>query len=206
MCAISLSDAGLTISRIFRLIMAAFLAAIPAGSTASARICDPRSPSNRRRHHAPFRPSLILPVSHSPRLVPNKQSRKCPHSLRRISVYRGGQKRVNAALAPSKPEPADLIPGAPKIPESDSPPLQLPDALTHAEELDDVASDDSKFVWERHWYPVALIEDLDPNRPTGFELLGIPLVLWKDETGEWKAFKDLCPHRLAPLSVSDLRR
>ena len=112
---------------------------------------------------------------------------------------------MSAALAPSKPEISDLIPGAPEIPEFDSPPPHLPDALARSEEHDDVASDDSKFVWERHWYPVALIEDLDPNRPTAFELLGIPLVLWKDETGKWKAFKDLCPHRLAPLSVSDLR-
>ncbi|KAI5075266.1 hypothetical protein GOP47_0009342 [Adiantum capillus-veneris] len=57
-----------------------------------------------------------------------------------------------------------------------------------------------KFVWKDHWYPVSLIEDLDPSVPTPFQLLGIDLVLWCDREGNWKAFLDKCPHRLAPLS------
>ncbi|XP_077246419.1 pheophorbide a oxygenase family protein with Rieske 2Fe-2S domain-containing protein [Tasmannia lanceolata] len=59
----------------------------------------------------------------------------------------------------------------------------------------------SKFSWREHWYPVSLIEDLNPSRPTPFQLLGREIVLWKDnKSGEWIAFDDRCPHRLAPLS------
>lgn len=57
-----------------------------------------------------------------------------------------------------------------------------------------------QFQWGRHWYPVALIEDLDPAVPTPFTLLGEDMVLWRDNQGLWRAHKDLCPHRLAPLS------
>ncbi|KAJ4827356.1 hypothetical protein Tsubulata_044803 [Turnera subulata] len=60
---------------------------------------------------------------------------------------------------------------------------------------------DSKFSWRDHWYPVSLVEDLDPNLPTPFQLLGRDLVLWFDNANqEWVAFDDKCPHRLAPLS------
>ncbi len=57
------------------------------------------------------------------------------------------------------------------------------------------------FVWRDHWYPVSLIQDLDPSAPTSFQLLGRELVVWKDRQGEWRVFVDKCPHRLAPLSV-----
>ncbi|KAL6341807.1 hypothetical protein AAG906_038051 [Vitis piasezkii] len=66
---------------------------------------------------------------------------------------------------------------------------------------DERSSSSSKFLWRDHWYPVSLIEDLDTNRPTPFQLLGRDIVLWKDKsTAEWVAFDDKCPHRLAPLS------
>lgn len=57
-----------------------------------------------------------------------------------------------------------------------------------------------KFSWKDHWYPVSLVEDLDPGMPTPFQLLGRELVLWKDKEGTWRAFDNKCPHRLAPLS------
>ncbi|CAN1354395.1 Pheophorbide a oxygenase, chloroplastic [Linum perenne] len=61
--------------------------------------------------------------------------------------------------------------------------------------------EDGKFIWKDHWYPVSLIEDLDPALPTPFQLLGRDLVLWFDPVKqEWVAFDDKCPHRLAPLS------
>ncbi|XP_059626945.1 pheophorbide a oxygenase, chloroplastic [Cornus florida] len=67
------------------------------------------------------------------------------------------------------------------------------------EDKDDTSS--SKFSWRDHWYPVSLIEDLDPNSPTPYQLLNRDLVLWFDRsTSEWVAFDDKCPHRLAPLS------
>lgn len=63
-------------------------------------------------------------------------------------------------------------------------------------------SSSSKFSWRDHWYPVSLIEDLDPRLPTPFQLLGREIVLWYDKSkSEWVAFDDKCPHRLAPLSV-----
>lgn len=59
-----------------------------------------------------------------------------------------------------------------------------------------------RFVWRDHWYPVSLVEDLDPRVPTPFQLLNRDLVIWKDpNSGEWAALDDRCPHRLAPLSV-----
>ncbi|XP_010514817.1 PREDICTED: pheophorbide a oxygenase, chloroplastic [Camelina sativa] len=63
----------------------------------------------------------------------------------------------------------------------------------------------SEFKWRDHWYPVSLVEDLDPNVPTRFQLLGRDLVLWFDRNDQkWAAFDDLCPHRLAPLSEGRL--
>ncbi|GAV73168.1 Rieske domain-containing protein/PaO domain-containing protein [Cephalotus follicularis] len=60
---------------------------------------------------------------------------------------------------------------------------------------------DSKFSWRDHWYPVSLVEDLDPALPTPFQLLGRDLVLWFDKNAkQWVALDDKCPHRLAPLS------
>eukprot|EP00246_Nothoceros_aenigmaticus_P012468 TRINITY_DN3898_c0_g1_i1.p1 TRINITY_DN3898_c0_g1~~TRINITY_DN3898_c0_g1_i1.p1 ORF type:complete len:570 (-),score=68.96 TRINITY_DN3898_c0_g1_i1:134-1843(-) len=57
-----------------------------------------------------------------------------------------------------------------------------------------------KFSWRDHWYPVSLLEDLDPGMPTMFQLLGREITLWRDKGGIWRAFDNKCPHRLAPLS------
>ncbi|EPS67609.1 hypothetical protein M569_07157, partial [Genlisea aurea] len=66
---------------------------------------------------------------------------------------------------------------------------------------DDEDISSSKFSWRDHWYPVSLVEDLDPRYPTPFQLLNRDLVLWFDaSTSQWVAFDDKCPHRLAPLS------
>ena len=74
------------------------------------------------------------------------------------------------------------------------------------EEFSDESSS-SKFTWRDHWYPVSLIEDLNPLLPTPFQLLGREIVLWYDKSiSQWVAFDDKCPHRLAPLSVSITNR
>jgi len=57
-----------------------------------------------------------------------------------------------------------------------------------------------RFDWSRAWYPLAVVEDLDPGRPTRLELLGEDLVAWRDGTGTWRVFDDRCPHRSVPLS------
>ncbi|XP_047969546.1 pheophorbide a oxygenase, chloroplastic [Salvia hispanica] len=69
-------------------------------------------------------------------------------------------------------------------------------------EIEDLEEDSSsKFSWRDHWYPVSLVEDLDPRYPTPFQLLNRDLVLWFDNSAsQWVAFDDKCPHRLAPLS------
>lgn len=59
----------------------------------------------------------------------------------------------------------------------------------------------AEFNFFQHWYPLAPIEDLDPQRPTPVTLLGIRLVIWKPRSSaNYRVFLDQCPHRLAPLS------
>ncbi len=48
------------------------------------------------------------------------------------------------------------------------------------------------------WFPVFYERDLDKLHPQKFVLLGVPIVIWWD--GQWNAFTDRCPHRLASLS------
>ena len=64
------------------------------------------------------------------------------------------------------------------------------------------------FDWFDHWYPVNVLDTMDPSRPHKVQLLGIRLVLWNDgatvggkkAAGAWRAFEDSCPHRRGPLS------
>lgn len=61
--------------------------------------------------------------------------------------------------------------------------------------------------WQQRWYPVACLDDLDPARPSAFTLLENDLVLWYDQPAQqWRAFADVCPHRLVPLSEGRLNR
>ena len=85
-------------------------------------------------------------------------------------------------------------------------PTSVPGEAERAEEPSTSASSPpessgEKFVWRDHWYPVSLVEDLDPRVPTPFQLLNRDLVIWNDpNSGDWVALDDRCPHRLAPLS------
>jgi phenylpropionate dioxygenase-like ring-hydroxylating dioxygenase large terminal subunit len=55
--------------------------------------------------------------------------------------------------------------------------------------------------WSEQWWPVAYLNDLDRRVPSRFTLLERDLVLWWDRAGDcWRAFPDVCPHRLVPLS------
>jgi pheophorbide a oxygenase len=77
-----------------------------------------------------------------------------------------------------------------------------PSVPSEAEPSTSAPEPGERFSWRDHWYPVSLVEDLDPSRPTPFQLLNRDLVIWKDpKSGEWVALDDKCPHRLAPLSV-----
>ena len=66
----------------------------------------------------------------------------------------------------------------------------------------------TSFDWFSQWYPVNVIETMDPTRPHAMQLLGLNLVAWNDgetidgvkQEGAWRVFEDACPHRLGPLS------
>jgi phenylpropionate dioxygenase-like ring-hydroxylating dioxygenase large terminal subunit len=62
------------------------------------------------------------------------------------------------------------------------------------------ATEAETFQWHQQWYPVAVLEFLDPTKPHPFQLLGKNVVLWRDGQSQWHCFEDACPHRLAPLS------
>lgn len=56
----------------------------------------------------------------------------------------------------------------------------------------------SSVDWRGFWYPIACTHDV--VEPYPFTLLNEPIVIWKDADGKFHAFKDVCPHRLVPLS------
>lgn len=61
-------------------------------------------------------------------------------------------------------------------------------------------ADDSKFCWERNWYPVVILVDVDGSKPIPVKLLGKKLVLWEGSQGQWFCVADRCTHRYSPLS------
>ncbi|KAK9840097.1 hypothetical protein WJX74_003218 [Apatococcus lobatus] len=56
------------------------------------------------------------------------------------------------------------------------------------------------FVWEKNWYPLFALDDIDPSKPHPAMVLGKELVVFCDTEGSWHCLQDKCPHRLAPLS------
>lgn len=56
-------------------------------------------------------------------------------------------------------------------------------------------SSSSSFVWSQYWYPVHVVDQVDPSRPHAIQLLGKQLVLWRDSQGVWRCNEDACPHR-----------
>ena len=130
-------------------------------------------------------PSLLLPPHPTRHRPPQLLSSLAPRAAsRHLRLPRRASTRLRVAAPTSVPGEADR--SEPSTPAPDS---------------------GEKFVWRDHWYPVSLVEDLDPRVPTPFQLLNRDLVIWKDpNSGEWSALDDRCPHRLAPLSVSQIGR
>ncbi|CAM8967593.1 unnamed protein product [Rhodiola kirilowii] len=63
---------------------------------------------------------------------------------------------------------------------------------------------DTKFTWRDHWYPVSLIEDLDPSETYSVSAMGRDIVLWKDRaTGEWVALDDKCLIDWLPYRIDE---
>lgn len=57
----------------------------------------------------------------------------------------------------------------------------------------------------RYWHPLATAAELARGKPLARTLLGVPLVLFRDASGEAAALQDRCPHRHAPLSCGRVR-
>ena len=51
------------------------------------------------------------------------------------------------------------------------------------------------FNWQKAWYPMMGLDDLDPAVPHAIMLLGKRLVLWRDAQQTWRCLEDSCPHR-----------
>ncbi|CAL5229391.1 g12709 [Coccomyxa viridis] len=83
----------------------------------------------------------------------------------------------------------------------DSAVLDRPAAPDAVEIPDDLTSTSQEpFVWTKQWYPVSIVEALNPKKPNALHLLGKELVAWRTDEGEWVCMDDQCSHRLAPLS------
>ncbi|KAL8167881.1 hypothetical protein V2J09_009380 [Rumex salicifolius] len=114
---------------------------------------------------------------------------------------------VRAPIRPAKRSVAGTVSRL-RVSAPPTPPLTSAEDDTQADvpfSEEENADESTKFTWRDHWYPVSLIEDLDPLLPTPFQLLGRDIVLWFNKsTNEWVALDDKCPHRLAPLSEGRL--
>lgn len=55
-----------------------------------------------------------------------------------------------------------------------------------------------------HWYPLVFSKDLGTKKPYGVEILGDPVVLFRDGSGTAICLSDRCSHRSVPLSLGQL--
>jgi vanillate O-demethylase monooxygenase subunit len=51
------------------------------------------------------------------------------------------------------------------------------------------------------WYVAEGAETIETGKPHGVTILGEPIVIWRDQSGDVHALEDRCVHRLAPLSL-----
>jgi phenylpropionate dioxygenase-like ring-hydroxylating dioxygenase large terminal subunit len=62
----------------------------------------------------------------------------------------------------------------------------------------------TQFSWMKQWYPISPLSYLDASCPTPVTLLGKNLVIWRDENQKWIVMDDVCPHKLAKLSMGTI--
>lgn len=124
---------------------------------------------------------MQIGLSHRPRAGYAVQRGNFPRRVAQVEVRRRRDVRAvtDKVLRVAAPERTELT-----LPETNG----VPDTVQ------------PEFNWFKQWYVVAVADYLDPIRPHKLELLGLPLVLWKDGSGQWRCFENMCPHRLAPLS------
>ena len=64
-----------------------------------------------------------------------------------------------------------------------------------------------EYCWDRYWYAVHIVKDIEVDKPTKVTLLERDYVLWKQSgSNEITAFLDQCPHRLVPLSEGRIEK
>jgi phenylpropionate dioxygenase-like ring-hydroxylating dioxygenase large terminal subunit len=56
-----------------------------------------------------------------------------------------------------------------------------------------------------YWYVACLSKELKTKKPLKVTMLGIPMVIFRNESGEVGALLDRCPHRSIPLSIGTVR-
>jgi len=67
--------------------------------------------------------------------------------------------------------------------------------------------DRDAYDWYSHWYPVHIVENMDPARPHTTQLLGMDLVIWmacpdvdgEHQLGSWRVSRDACTQCQGPL-------
>ena len=70
---------------------------------------------------------------------------------------------------------------------------------------DDDVEDAGVSLWAAQWWPLCFAAHTTKTAPIATKLLGAPLVVWWDGTGEaWRCTLDRCSHRMAPLSEGRL--
>lgn len=62
----------------------------------------------------------------------------------------------------------------------------------------------TQFIWSQQWYPISPLSYLDTSSPTPITLLGKKLVIWRDKNQNWIVMDDICPHKLAKLSMGTI--
>lgn len=62
----------------------------------------------------------------------------------------------------------------------------------------------TQFLWAKQWYPIIPLSYLDILNPTPVTLLGKKLVIWRDKNQKWIVMDDVCPHKLARLSMGSI--
>ena len=63
----------------------------------------------------------------------------------------------------------------------------------------------SQFSWTKQWYPISPVSYLEPSRPHAVTLLGKKLVIWRDNQQKWIVMDNVCPHKLAQLSMGTIK-
>ncbi|KAM7528017.1 hypothetical protein LguiB_031427 [Lonicera macranthoides] len=135
-----------------------------------------------------FISSLSSPPPTNPLPPPFRSSKTLIPSRRRRQTFLSPPLRVSAP-----PSPATTT-----IPIEDDERLSTKNSQG-IQENEENQDSSSKFSWRDHWYPVSLVEDLDPSIATPFQLLNRDIVLWFERSGsQWVALDDKCPHRTTP--------